>query len=291
MKKSTFLRHTLRQLAFLFLLSGVLISCNSVTKQEFAPVIGICTGVNNAELLASHGYGFIEAGVQWFLIPLASDEEFAVKLAEAEDSPIPILACNGFLPGRLKSVGPDAAHDKILEYAETAFKRAQMVGVEVIVFGSGGSRSVPEGFSHAEAREQFIALCKALGPIAKKYDVTLTIEPLNTREVNFINTMQEGADIVKAVGHPNIMLLADVYHMLMEDEGPEEIIRYGHLIKHVHVAEKQGRAAPGTHNEDFSPYYKALREVGYTGLISIEAIWEDMSLQLGKAIETIQSQL
>lgn len=275
---------------FLFLLTALWSGC-SPASQEFNPELGITTGPNNAELLAEHGFSFIEAGVQWFLIPFASDEEFEEKIREAEASPLPILACNGFLPGSLKSVGPDAVHDQILEYAETAFRRAQQIGIGVIVFGSGGSRRVPEGFSHDQAREQFIELCKALGPIAQRYDVILTIEPLNRREVNFINNLAEGADIVEAVDHPNIMLLADIFHMLVEGEEPEEIIKYGHLIKHVHVAEKQDRAAPGTNQEDHSGYYQALRQVGYQGLISIECSWQDMPTQIGTAFETIQSQL
>jgi sugar phosphate isomerase/epimerase len=266
-------------------------SCSSSVPFDFNPEIGVCTGLDNASMLAENGFDFIEAGVQGFLIPFATDEEFEAKLEAARNSPIPIKACNGFLPGRLKSVGPDAVHDQILAYAETAFRRAQMVGIEYIVFGSGASRSIPEGFDPAEARKQFIDLGKALGPVAAKYDVTIVLEPLNLKEVNFINTVMEGGAIVEEIDHPNFLLLADIYHMLMDEEGPESILKYGHLIKHVHVAEKEGRAAPGTHDEDLSAYYQALRDVRYRGRISIEGRWQDMEAQAAKAYETIKNQL
>jgi sugar phosphate isomerase/epimerase len=71
--------------------------------------------------------------------------------------------------------------------------------------------------------------------------------------------------------------LADVYHMLMDGEGPESIEKYGHLIEHTHIAEKEGRAAPGTHNEDFTAYFKALKDVGYKGKCQLNAggkIWK-----------------
>ncbi len=265
--------------------------CTSKEANVFDPPLGICTGFEHAELLASYGYSFLEPGVGWFLMPDRSDEEFAETLQRALDSPVPPRACNGFIPGHLKSVGPDAVHDKILAYAETAFRRAQMAGIEVIVFGSGGSRRIPEGFSENDARNQFVQLLSEMAPMAKKYDVVVAVEPLNQNEVNFINNLEEGARIVQEVGHKNIRLLADIYHMLVEGEGPEQIIKYGELIAHVHVAELNERAVPGTHDEDLSAYYGALREIGYKGMISIEGRWEDMALQAGKAFETIQSQL
>jgi len=181
-------------------------------------------------------------------------------------------------------VGPEAAHPEILEFMETAFRRAQKAGVEYIVFGSGGSRSIPEGFSRDEARRQFIDLCSRMAPIAAKYDVVVVLEPLNTKECNFINSVMEGGEIVEEVNHPNFRLLADIYHMLMEGEGSESIEKFGHLIHHTHIAEKEGRAAPGTHNEDFTAYFKALKDVGYKGKMSIECRWEDLETQAPTAI-------
>jgi sugar phosphate isomerase/epimerase len=267
------------------------LSSTTPSADIFAPEIGVCTSLKNASELASSGYHFIEEGVGGFLMPLQSEEEFLVRLQEAKLSPVPVKACNSFIPGNLKSVGPEAVHDEILAYAETAFRRAQMAGVELIVFGSGGSRRIPEGFPEADARQQFIALGRAMGTIAGKYNVTVVLEPLNRNEVNFINTLTEGAAIVEEIGHPHFRLLADIYHMLMEDESAENIIQYGHLIKHVHVAEKQERSIPGTFNEDLSSYYNALKRINYKGRISIEGRWKDMPSQAPAAIRTIKSQL
>ena len=267
-------------------------SCdNASQKRGFMENIGVCTGIENAEILKPLGYNYIEAGVKWFLVPDKSEDEFNEMLEKAQKAALPVKACNSFLPGNLKSVGPDAVHPEILAYVETAFRRAQRVGVEIIVFGSGGSRSVPDGFSPDSAREQFVSLCSEIALIASKYNVMVVLEPLNSNECNFITSVTEGAKIVEDVNHPSFRLLADIYHMKVDDEGPESIRKYGHLIKHVHVAEKEGRAAPGTHNEDLSPYYDALREVGYPGTMSIECRWEDLEKQAEKAIKTIKDQL
>lgn len=266
-------------------------SCSPSKPDTFLTEIGVCTGVSNADMLAAHGYSYIEESVGHFLMPTKSEEEFNEMLQQAQNAAIPVKACNNFIPGSLKSVGPEAAHPEILEFMETAFRRAQKSGVEYIVFGSGGSRSIPEGFSRDEARRQFIDLCSQMAPIAAKYDVVVVLEPLNTKECNFINSVLEGGEIVEEVNHPNFRLLADIYHMLMEGEGPESIEKFGHLIHHTHIAEKEGRAAPGTHNEDFTAYFKALKDVGYKGKMSIECRWEDLETQAPKAIAAIKKQL
>jgi sugar phosphate isomerase/epimerase len=274
----------------LFFAAGIL-SCSSPSPDTFLTEIGVCTSVSNADMLAEHGYTYTEESVGRFLMPTKSEKEFNEMLQQGQNAAIPVKACNSFIPGSMKSVGPDAVHPEILKYMETAFRRAQKAGVEFIVFGSGGSRNIPEGFSRDEARRQFISLCSQMAPIAARYDVVVVLEPLNTKESNFINSVLEGGEIVEEVDHPNFRLLADIYHMLMDDEGPESIEKYGHLIHHTHIAEKEGRAAPGTHNEDFTAYFKALKNAGYKGMMSVECRWENMEAQALLAIETIKNQL
>jgi sugar phosphate isomerase/epimerase len=266
-------------------------SCNSAKQDSFLTEIGVCTSVSNADMLATHGYTYVEESVGNFLMPTKSEEEFNEVLQQAQNAAIPVKACNSFIPGSLKSVGPDAVHPEILEFMETAFQRAQKAGVEYIVFGSGGSRGIPDGFSRDEARRQFIDLCSQMAPIAAKYDVVVVLEPLNTKECNFINSVLEGGEIVEEVNHPNFRLLADIYHMMMDGEGPESIEKYGHLIQHTHIAEREGRAAPGTHNEDFTAYFKALKNVGYEGKMSIECRWENLESQAPTAIAAMKNQL
>lgn len=252
--------------------------------------IGICTDYSHGNSMKRFGYSYIEEGVGKFLVPTKNEEEFKSIIKNAKEYPLPVKACNNFIPKELKSVGHDAVHDKILKYAETAFRRAQKTGVEIIVFGSGGSRSIPEGFSREKARQQFVELCEKMAPLAAEYNVTIVLEPLNSKECNFINSVTEGGEIVEEINHQNFKLLADIYHMKMEGESPESIVKYGHLIKHIHIAEKQERAVPGTFNEDFRPYFDALKKINYTGKMSIEAQWTDFETQIPLAIETIKKQ-
>jgi sugar phosphate isomerase/epimerase len=265
---------------------------DSISEQkDFIQEIGICTKFTNAEMLAQHSCDFIEESVGGFLAPDKSEEEFNEILKQAQKSALQVKVCNGFIPGNLKSVGANAVQSEILGYIEIAFQRAEKAGVELIVFGSGGSRSIPEGFSRDEARKQFVSLCKAMAPIAERHNVVVVLEPLNKKECNFINSVTEGGEIVEDVNHPNFRLLADIYHMKMDNEGPESIVKFGYLIKHAHIAEKEGRSAPGTYKEDFMPYFEALKKVSYRGKLSIECNWENMESQSANAILTIKKQL
>lgn len=251
---------------------------------------GVCTSVDNAQKLKDAGYDYLEAGVQKFLVPQDSDEVFEANLKSLDNAPIPVYACNGFLPGSIKVVGPDADPQAALAYAQTAFERARKAGVKRIVFGSGKSRAIPDGFDPAEARRQFVSLLREMGPLAAAGDVTVVIEPLNRKETNFVNTVTEGTDIAKEVNHPNICVLADFYHMAVENESPDSIRYAGDLLKHCHIAEKENRTAPGTTDYDFGPYFKALKDIGYTGGVSIESRWADFDAHLPVALETMQSQ-
>ncbi len=252
---------------------------------------GVCTSIKNHQLLMESGCTYIEESVGRFLVPDKPDSVFRKSLKKLKGSSLPVYACNGFIPGRLKSVGPEAVNEEILAYAETAFKRAQQCGIKTIVFGSGTSRRIPDGFDRDLAEIQFIDLLKRMGPTASKYGIVISIEPLNRRETNFINSLKEGKNIVRKADHPNIRLLADFYHMKQENETPEDIIAAGDLLFHCHIAEKEKRTPPGTERDNFAPYFNALKQINYRGRISIECRWKDMKDQLPAAVEYMKKQI
>ncbi|MFC1563657.1 sugar phosphate isomerase/epimerase family protein [candidate division KSB1 bacterium] len=276
--------------AFAVILIGINLEC-SQDNTDILTEIGVCTSISNHKILEENGCSFIEESVGRFLVPNEPDDVFLENLEKLKESSLPVYACNGFIPGELKSVGPETDHEKILLYAETAFKRAQQCGIKTIVFGSGASRRIPEGFGKDQAEKQFIDLLKRMGSIAGKYGVVVSIEPLNMRETNFINTLNEGVEITKTVDHNNIRLLADLYHMLQENETPAEIINAGGLLFHCHIAEKDKRTPPGIVRDNFKPYFEALKQINYRGRISIECRWDDMKEQMPIAVEYLHEQI
>jgi sugar phosphate isomerase/epimerase len=270
---------------------GALSAAQEVSSAPFEIRIGVCTSARNADLIRAAGGDYIEDSVGRLLDPNKSDADFEEHMRLVDAAPLPVLACNGFIPGSLKSTGPKANHDGVLRYAEIAFRRAKRIGIRHIVFGSSGSRSIPEEFDRAMAELQFASLLGRMGEIAGEHDVVVVIEPLNARETNFIQSVPEGQRFVDAVGHPSIQLLVDVYHAAVMDDPPESVIRAGKRICHSHVAEKEGRTPPGVHGEDLTPYLRALKQIGYRGNMSLECRWNNLEEQAAPAIAALREQI
>jgi sugar phosphate isomerase/epimerase len=241
--------------------------------------VGICTSLEHASNLAAAGFDYIEENTQGFLVPEATDDAFKLKREMASHAGLPVSAANCFLPGALKCTGPDVNLPRLMRYAETAFRRAEQTGIRTIVFDS------------RTARDQFTSFATDIAPLAERCGVTIVIEPLNRKECNFINSLSDGAAIVEAVNHPHLRLLADLYHMSVEQEAPEEIIKHGHLLHHVHVAELEGRLAPGSSGEDFGPYLRALKKAMYKKDISFECGWKHFPEQAAGSLEEFRRQL
>ena len=276
----------LATVAAIFLFS----SCKEKYTFDLDNHIGIC-GTGWAEAAAANGLDYLEANVSSFLIPEKSDEEFAANKAMADTIVPPIYSANGYFPRDIKVVGPEADLDRAVKYSETAIRRAEELGIKILVLGSSGSRSIPEGFSREEAETQFVTLLKSIAPAAEKHGVIVAIEPLQTKETNFINTVREGAAIARKTGSPNIGVIADIFHMLRMDEGPDAIIESADKLVHCHIAEVEERTAPGVKGDDFTAYFEALKAIKYKGGISFECGWSDINAQLPVAMRTMKEQI
>lgn len=281
------IRHLLLA-AFVFVIGS---SAAQGQSNTFLGQIGVCTSVQNAEIVQKANGQYIEEAIRGFLIPTESEAAFAANRTAAQNSVLPIYSGNVMFPGEFKLLGPEMDEEKVLAFARTAYGRASSIGMKMLVLGSGGARRIPEGYDRQKAREEFIAVCRKLAAIAADAGVMVVLEPLNSAETNFVTTVTEGAEIVREVNHPNFRLLADFYHMMREGEPAEAILKTEGLLYHCHIAEKENRTAPGVKGDDFRPFFRALRRIGYQGAISIECRWDDLPAQVQGAIAEMRSQI
>ncbi|MCX6872489.1 MAG: sugar phosphate isomerase/epimerase [Verrucomicrobia bacterium] len=274
--------------------AGVAGGAGMTRAQQVAPkiLLGICAGPDQAGKLKALGFDFIEGGVDGMLKPSVPDAGFAPLLATLKASELPIRSCNGYLPKEFRLTGPATRHAAALEYAVTACHRADALGIPYLVLGSGGARNVPAGFAIDKGKAQFIGFCQQLGDRIKDCQVTIVLEPLNKGESNILNSVAEGIAYVDAIRSPRIQLLADFYHMMKEGEGPASIRMAAARLRHCHLAELEGRQAPGTKGEDMRGFFKALRDIGYAGGVSCECGWPKENLEAAwkKALATMREQ-
>jgi sugar phosphate isomerase/epimerase len=106
--------------------------------------------------------------------------------------------------------------------------------------------------------------------------VLLIYEPLNRYETNLLNTLKAGIDFLKKNNLNNIRLLADLFHMNIEEDSLSQIIvESRNYIGHVHFADSN-RKPIGFGHTNMEPIAAALKQIGYAGYVSAEAFpWPD----------------
>jgi sugar phosphate isomerase/epimerase len=254
---------------------------------------GICAPFREVASLKSIPFDYLEENVQRFLVPEQPQETFAALLEEARRLPVPIEAANVLFPGDLTLVATTTQsvdRQRLERHIKTVLQRAAQVGIQVIVFGSGRARACPPGHDHDDAIRQIGEHLATWSVWARDYGVQIVLEPLRYEETNTLNTVAESGALVSQVADTGARLLADIYHMACNGEAPESILPYAGLLSHVHVAEREGRTAPGVHGEDFRPYFAALHQGGYDRRISIECNWRDLSAEVDRAIAVLKEQ-
>jgi len=232
--------------------------------------IGVCTRVENISKLEAMGFDYIEWSVSDAMSRSAEDFNNIIKLVDS--SSIKCEAFNLFFPGDFILTGPDADEEKIYQYVKTAMERISRLGAKVAVVGNGRARSVPEGWSKEKGLEQFAKVMAMIGREASQYGITALVEPLNSSETNLINSVIEAKELVERINHPSVKLIVDFYHMRRDLEDVNHIREAKDLLCHLHIANSNGRVYPMDINEDaYGPFFKALKDIGYNGRISIEA--------------------
>lgn len=249
-------------------------------------LFGCCTSIDNSQILADAGGDYLECTLI-SLLPEEDETEFAPVRAKIEISPVPVMAANVFLPADLKVVGPNVDWARAERYVHVALTRAGEVGVKIVVFGSGRSRSVPKDFPREEAHRQLVRFLGVAAEKAEAEGITIAIEPLNSKESNIINSIAEGAELARRVGHPSVRGLADFYHMEEDREPLSAIQENGPMLAHIHVADTN-RGAPGTGSYPYPEFAAELRKTGYDGMISIECRWQDFAAECAPALSFLR---
>ena len=124
--------------------------------------------------------------------------------------------------------------------------------------------------SPEEDREVLLAGLAELGEHARAEGVEIYLEPLNRYEDHMVNRLDQAIDLVGEVGLGSVRVVADTYHMNIEEDDPATALldAVPHL-GHVQVSESN-RFQPGTGHLDWSALLGALAAGGYDGYLAME---------------------
>ncbi|HEY6292531.1 MAG TPA: sugar phosphate isomerase/epimerase family protein [Terriglobia bacterium] len=231
--------------------------------------IGVCAPPADLEKAKSFGFDYLEPPAA--VVAAMNEAEFQNFQARVTRSYFPCTSFNGFIR-TLKVVGENVSRPDLEGYLNPCLDRCRQLGGEVVVWGSAGSRNVPEGFARERAWAQIQDFLRLAGDIARSRRLVIAIEPLRRQESNIINTAAEALRLVQEVNHPNIRMIVDYYHLRAENEDPEIIWRARHDIVHFHFANPQGRRWPRKPSEDpeYGRFFQLVKKIGFRGGLSIE---------------------
>ena len=233
--------------------------------------IGICAKPEQVAAIAP-GYDYLELPLSTALMPLEPDEAFGLVEPDLAGLRPPVRALNVFVPAQVKLVGREIDWDQVETYVQRAVSRAIRLGAQVIVFGSGGARSVPEDLSRALAWGQLVRFLTLCAQHAQPHALTIAIEPLNRSESNILNTYTEGVQLARDVNRDEVRVLADIYHFMMDGEPLDDIANAPEWLAHVHLADTH-RRRPGSGAYPLERLFSILKDIDYDGMASIECRW------------------
>jgi len=192
---------------------------------------------------------------------------------QAEDQGLTIMGLHWLLAkteGFQITSPEDATRARTADYLRELTRCCRQLGGDILVFGSPMQRRIPAGATRAQATDYAVDTFGRILDTLKECNVRLCVEPLSTKEADFINTADEGMEIVRRLNHPNVCLHLDVKAMSSESIAiPELIRRHAGHTGHFHANDANMRG-PGFGEIDFKPIFQALHDNRYNGWVSVE---------------------
>jgi sugar phosphate isomerase/epimerase len=184
--------------------------------------------------------------------------------------------------------GNAAVRLKAREFVKSIIDFAGALGAPAIIGSMQGRHG--DGVTREAALGYLTEAVQQLGSHARQYGVPLLYEPINRYETNLITSIVDGASWLRPLGDCNVLLLADLFHMNIEEVDLPAAIRAAKgFIGHVHFVDSNRRPA-GLGHLDYAPIAAALLETGYDRYCSAEALpYPDSDQAAEQTIKTFRT--
>lgn len=204
--------------------------------------------------------------------------------------------CGGFKFGLLFQSPQDRrqSREQIKQLLFTAAEIGALHGLIVVpIFGPPQLPDLSPWKTAIEVEEEMLIeqLCEIVD-YAGQEGTNILLEPLNRYETHFLNTLEQAVNICKRINSPNLTVLADFFHMQIEEANiPVAIREHSEFVGYVHLADSN-RLLPGLGHTDFLSGFQALNQSGYRGWMSLEcSIQGNPTEALSKSLRYMKSQL
>jgi sugar phosphate isomerase/epimerase len=180
--------------------------------------------------------------------------------------------CPSFTAGRdLSHPDPDVRRNA-MGYVRGVAELAHAVGAPVIIVAPTAYLRTQPVADPEDERRWAVEGVRSVGEYAASLGVDLSLECWNRYGTYMLNRLEQGVRLWRETGLENGGVMADTYHMNIEERSlPEAIRETGDLLDHVHLSDSN-RLAPGWGHIDFEEILRTLREIGYRGYLAFELI-------------------
>ena len=244
--------------------------------------------VNGYRQAMEMGYDYIEATAGEILALTDNDLETLSGLIKTGDFVLRYV--NSFVRPDLKICTETG--ESLEDYAREVIRRVAVLGAGVLIFGSGAARKHPESMTQTEGLRKFVDFLRLCVKAAKQYSIKIALEPLNSTETNILNSVAEGAELVHWLNSPEIVLLADAFHMAIEGETADVILDNEDIISHLHISEAPGRVYPGKFGGEYLiKLGKELREEGFCKNATVECCFDNFEIEGPEALRFVKEKM
>ncbi|MGC4896684.1 sugar phosphate isomerase/epimerase family protein [Micromonospora sp. DT31] len=196
-----------------------------------------------------------------------------LRRAHADGVPTPTVCVE--MDHFIGDFDPDRSRDAVRNLRSQLSVIAELGGVGAATPAAWGmfSRRLPPFEPPRSPEDDRAVLVDALGELgehARAEGVTLFLEPLNRYEDHMVNRLDQAVELCRAVGSPAVRVLADTYHMNIEEDDPLAALRAAApYLGHVQVSDSN-RHQPGAGHLDWTALLAALDDVAYPGWLAVE---------------------
>lgn len=236
--------------------------CTNFAAEEKDPV-----GRSLLETIRRAGFSYVELPL--CQVAALSEREFEALLEQLDALELKTPAVCNLFPEDMCLRGGGEDIKGIRAYLEHALARAARLKVRKVVFASVSAWNTTG--SIPQARRELVRLVREeIAPLCRKYGIRLLMEGIRNQVCNVLNTLPEAGALARQAEHPSCGLMADLYHMLCNEEPAAHLAQWAGAVEHVHIADKDRLLPGGEMSESLNALIAQLGRSGYDGQISFE---------------------
>jgi len=179
------------------------------------------------------------------------------------------LRCSGFCTTSFHLTSP-AQRDTFLLGVKESIVVAKKMGASFLITQSGPNT----GESALSQERSIVEGLKEAAPLLEEAGIDLLLEPLNARVDHpgiFLQSSDQGFEILNCVGSPNIKMLFDIYHQqITEGDIIRRVTSNINQIGHFHCAANPERHELDSGELDYRRIFHAIYSLRFKGHLGME---------------------